>query len=611
MPLDKTEPMRLTTTLVSKGWNHCRLFAAWWGWACALAAAAPEIKTEMSVQLPPFIIESTIGPTWRYTEIPRFEILSRCNDPTTRQLALAFHRANRLLGLVLPERFQLALDVPQTLIFYDEKLWPVAEQQAVSAMLRANPPARPDGAPAPAALPRVRLEPFTGGKLLGLDADNKVTATDAFFSNLMLTDADAIVTFALVSAANIDPQRSYLTTAYVSNLLQNRTPSLPDWFTAGFMRLYDRMNFKDNTITVKPLRWDVVANGEFHPLVQDTQRLKARRALELGQQPLHLPQVNPGDQFRRDAPAANAKVLAPDPELLLPLAGFIDGVLPPDNLEPWLAQAELIVSWGLDPANERAEAFWKWIDRSSAEPMTETLFQECLGLDYAAATRSIIAYATNHRGIRWVLPEALSRPPPYPLEDASPRQIARIKGEWERLEARYVRKNQPDLEEQYVALARRTLRKPYDQGDRDPRLLASLGLLELEAGDHAAARAFLEEAVSGGVVRPRVYYELARQYYDHLFGRSTRNDGKFTAEETETILQPLLAASRQSPPLLAVYELMAHVSANSVEPRSAEVAAVLAQGARLFSAKSHPANASPHLLPPDLPPNPRPPALHE
>ncbi len=550
-----------------------------------MAPAATEPQVEMTVQLPPFIIEQPAGPKWRYTQIPRFEILSRCHDLTTEQLALAFHRANQLLGLVLPERFQLALDVPQALIFYDEELWPVAEQQAVAAMLKAQPPARPDGTPTPGTPPRVQLEPITGSKLVGAGPPPGAAVRDSFFSNLMLSDADVIVTFALVSKSNIDPQRSYLTTAYVRNLLQNRAPALPDWFTAGFMRLYDRMIFEGNTVTTKPQRWDVVVQ---RPLAQsettsDKPPLRARRALELGQQPFNP--ASPGEQFRRDAPAANTKETAPEPELRLPLASFIDGVTPTDDLSSWLEQAELLVSWGIDPANGRAEAFWQWLDRVSVEPATESLFQACLGMDYATAARSIIAYSVNHRGIRWTLPEALSRPPPAPLEDASSRQIARLKGEWERLEARYVRRNQPVLEDHYVTLARRTLRRAYDRDDRDPRLVASLGLLELEAGNKAEATALLEEATQRHVVRPRAYYELARLRYDHVFGRSTRNDGRYSAEQVASVVEPLLAGMKQSPRLDAAYELLAHISAQSVTPPSHEVIAALDEGARLFPQK--------------------------
>ena len=92
----------------------------------------------------------------------------------------------------------------------------------------------------------------------------------------------------------------------------------------------------------------------------------------------------------------------------------------------------------------------------------------------------------------------------------------------------------------------------------------------------------LELAAQQGPIRPRANFELARLRYDALWGRSTRNDGKLTAAQAGTILEPLLAATRQSPPQAAVYELMGHVSFNSTEPPSAEILAVLAEGARLF-----------------------------
>ncbi|RXK55465.1 hypothetical protein ESB00_06085 [Oleiharenicola lentus] len=516
--------------------------------ACVLGGqlwAAPEPKVEMSVQLPPFIIEQAAGPKWRYTRIPRFEILSRCNDLTTEQLALAFHRANQFLGLVLPEHFQIKLDVPQALIFYDEKLWPIAEQQAVAAMLKAHPPARADGLPPSGALPRVRLEPITGAKWLGPEPTAQTTAPDSFFSNLMLSDADSITTFALVSASTLDPQRSYLTPAYVANLLEQRTPALPDWFTTGFLRLYERMEFQDNTVTVRPIRW-----------------------------------------FFQNEKPSGTKIVAPEPDLIPPAVFFAGKQSPDYDAVTWLAQSELFASWGLDPAQDRAKAFWKFVERTATEPVTESAFAECFGLDWARAWDRLAAHATHHPGLRWTLPAAFARPPADPVEDATPRQIARLKGEWERLEAHYVRKNQPDLEEHYVTLARRTLRKPYDRGDRDPRLLASLGLLELDAGNKAEAIPLLEQAVQAGVIRPRAYYEIARLRYDALVGRSTRNDGKFTAEQVAPVVEPLLAGMKQSPPLAAAYELLAHITTQSVAPPSEEVVTSLAEGARLFPQKS-------------------------
>jgi hypothetical protein len=131
-------------------------------------------------------------------------------------------------------------------------------------------------------------------------------------------------------------------------------------------------------------------------------------------------------------------------------------------------------------------------------------------------------------------------------------------------------------------LARTTLLKAYDRGDRDPQLVASLGLLELEGGNRPLALEYLESMAQAPELRSRACFELARLRYDAVLGRSKRNDGKLTAEQTNAIIAPLLAASRQNPPLSQVYELMALVYFNSTEAPSPEVLATTEAGARLF-----------------------------
>ena len=513
----------------------CRLLPVLLACVCGIARGAPEPKVEMTVQLPPFIIEHATGPRWRYMQIPRFEILSRCNDLTTEQLALAVHRANQLLGLVLPERFQVALDAPQGLIFYDQKLWPATEQAAVAAMLRKRSVAGPGG---PSAPPRIRLEPVTGGRSAGTSPLAEEVGGE-FFTNYMLADADTITTFALISESTIDPMASNLTPSYVSNLLQSRVPALSDWFTRGFMGLYRGMEFRGQDVTLRLGRWEGAGPDEAAP-----------------------------------SDLASVGVL---------FAGDDDAAA--TNPGKWLILCERFVAWGLDPEGNRRDGFWQLVELAATEPVTEDLFRACLGVDFATAAVQLREHAATPRTLRWELPAERARLPSAPLDDASSRQVARIKGEWERLEARYVRRVQPDLEAHYVDLARGTLRKAYDRGDRDPRLLASLGLLEAEDGDKVAARGYLAEAVERGVVRPRAYYELARVRYDQIVGRSKRNDGKFPAQQVEPIVQPLLAGMKQSPRLAAAYELLAHVSALGLEPPAPEVLEALAEGARLFPQK--------------------------
>lgn len=498
----------------------------------AVAWAAPETKVEMSVQLPPFIVEQPSGPRWRYLRLPRFEVLSRCDGLTTEQVALGFHRANRLLGEIVPERFQVAFDGPQAVILYDQKLWSAAEQEAALVLLGKAP-----GEVGRTSGLRQALEPASGaGVLTGRDAAPR--SGGSFFRNLMLADADTMTTFVLVSDAAIDPQASYLAPAYVRGLLQNRAPALPAWFISGFMQLYGRMEFRGPSVSVRVGRWEhgVEAGG-----VAD-------------------PRFLPWADLLADRPA------------------------PDGDLGRWLAQCELFVAWGLDPDGGRRAGFWQLVERAASDAMNESLLRECLGVGYAELAGPLSGYGTTARTLRWALSDDGARLPGK-LEDASSRQVARIKGEWERLEVRYVRKHGPELAEHYVGLARGTLRRAYDRGDRDPQLLASLGLLEFESGDKVAATSYLEQAAQGGVVRPRAYFELARLRYDRLFGRSTRSDGRYTAEQVDSIVQPLLTGIRQAPPLAASYELLAHVAGQGVEEPSAEVRAALAEGARLFPAR--------------------------
>ena len=490
-----------------------------------LSAAEP-VKVEMSVQLPPFIVETTKGIPWRYGRIPEFEILSRCEEGTTDRLVLAYLRASRLLGTVLPPRYQLALDVPPTLIFYDEKSWSAVEKDAAAALFRSRTILSSDPLPGVPAAP---------------------AGSRGFFDNLMLSDADVIATFTVVSSRTVDLQETYLTPEYVKSLLVSRQPALPKWLIAGFLRVYARMKFQDDMVRLEYKRW------------------------QFGERP------------------ALASRNATAEEMMPSLADFFSEQSLRAGRDPWIwiDQAELFVAWGINPAEPgRVTAFWRFVELASTGPPTEEGFQACFGFGYAEAARQMVAYAASSRRTEWPFPRENARLPGFRTCVATEGEIARIKGDWERLEVRYVRKHAPDLESTYVDLARRTLRKAYDHDDRDPRLLAVLGLLEVDAGNKTAAREFLEAAVAQAVVRPRAYYELARLRYDVLFGRSTRDDGKLTPEQANSILEPLLAGSRQAPPLAAVYELMSHVAFHSTEPPSAEILAALAEGERLFPGRN-------------------------
>ena len=146
----------------------------------------------------------------------------------------------------------------------------------------------------------------------------------------------------------------------------------------------------------------------------------------------------------------------------------------------------------------------------------------------------------------------------------------------------HVQRRLPQVREPYLAQARRTLHRAFDAGDRDPRLLATMGLCEIDAGNPAGAREFLEPAVAGGVVRPRAYYELARLRFATL-RRDAPETKLFSFAELAPIFQPLQRAIAQAPPLSEVFILLAEAwSRCELSPHAAEFAE-LEMGAHLFA----------------------------
>ncbi len=233
---------------------------------------------------------------------------------------------------------------------------------------------------------------------------------------------------------SILPHEIGLTPAYVESLLSGCIPLLPSWFKTGFIELYGHLEFRSNALVLGPMQW------KLHP------------------------------KFSTDAVGVTQW------HGLLSLGDFFDDQAREKDVDQglWATQAELFVRWGIDPAGgKRVAQFWDFVARSSSKPATEQVFRECFGLTFDEATRRLATYAVDAKTTRWRFAKDEIGSPPLQLRDATPGEIARIKGEWERLEVRYVRKELPELATTYLAQARRTLHRAFDRGDQDPRLLAN------------------------------------------------------------------------------------------------------------------------------------------
>lgn len=503
-----------------------------------LTAAVP--ADEAAVALPPFIVEeATKGPPWRYGEAMGFEILSRCDDSMTRRVVEAHHHLHGLLAEILPPQLQLKLTLPPALILYDEELQPASSKEVVAQLLRRAPLPTDDPMPS-----------FGGGRgSRGLQTPSP-SRRYTFLPNLRLWDRDAMTIFMIVRREGFDPDRLALTHDYVSFLVKSRLPSLPPWFVHGFLALYQQMTHEGMQLTLGPLTW--ISETHTHALKKD---LKT------------APPVLPVDEFLA------FRMPARDP-----LATY-------EPIAAWQAQALLFVRWGLDSGGPaRRAALWDFVERSATNGSTEEVFRACFGLDFAAAQAEMAAYLPRavRRTINFRLPRGAPKLPPFAMRNASDGQIARLKGDWERMEIAYVKTHHPQLADKYLEQARRTLRRGYDRDERDPQLLAAMGLCESDAGNPTGARELFEAAVRIGPIRPRANYELARLRLTEFRAQPAGPEGRLSVTQAAEVLAPLFAARAQQPPLPEVYALIGDVWAEVAAKPNRGHLAVLDEGVRFF-----------------------------
>jgi hypothetical protein len=115
----------------------------------------------------------------------------------------------------------------------------------------------------------------------------------------------------------------------------------------------------------------------------------------------------------------------------------------------------------------------------------------------------------------------------------------------------------------------------------DARLLAVYGLYEHDAGDDGKAREFLEAAVKEVVMRPRAYVVLAGLRYSEALAKPSGQDGKFSAEQAESILDPLRTALKFAPSQDVLGLIVATWTNSEAKPADADIA-VITDGAALY-----------------------------
>jgi hypothetical protein len=511
------------------------------------------------IALPPFLVEENLSARpWRHASLPGLEVLSHCPDEVTRNLVAQYYRLHALLDLLVPPDLQGASDVPVSYILYDTDSQTAFTRKLVEELqTRAN---------AHGAFNSFEVMP-----------------------NFRLWDADSLAIFFSLDTSslnrfNLRTAGLSLTGDYVRCVLAGRRPALPAWFIDGMTELY-------RTVELSTASTEAVAAGSFaqaSSMAPQTERVAFRRFVWISPEETGLLDRRPDLR-----------------STIMPLSMlFAEPAADESEATKAVRRAEaaLFIRWMFDPnktglkgtrapdapplpiSELQPAALWNFVHQAAAGPVTEAVFKSCFGLNYAAVETQLrhyqLAAIGSFNGFHLPLPPTIPSPEMV-LRDATLAEISRIKGRLERLDVPYVQTRYPDLVPRYVEQARSTLRKAYDEGDRDPRLLAELGLCEVDAGDDPAAQSLLTAAAVGHVVHPRVYCELVRiDYQDFQAGHPAT--AKLPAETATRLLGWLDQADAQAPAMPESYLLRARVLIGAGAPISANQLAAFASGLRAF-----------------------------
>jgi len=509
-------------------------------------SAADNSATGPIVELPRFVVtESRDLPPpeeWRYAQIPGFEILTNASNRATQRLINDFALFKQALGIVWPMADRVSAPISLILCGKGSKF---------DSFLPAKTEAGPEMARASIFL--------RGGSQTAIVIDLEATEI-----NVLATEIDTLESGTDSSRISVDHHKQ-LYREYVRYLLSASEPRLPAWFEEGLAQIVMAMRVDRKLI-------------EFGKL-EDPNTISAQAAMT-AQMNAMLGEDDPDAMMLPGAPAEDRDFNAAlHRKALVPMDKFLSIAHDaPEALNPlgnnrWAKQAYAFVHMALFGDNGKwQKPFALFITRSVKEPVTEELFKECFNLTYKAMQLQLRGYVqyTRYKSLRYQAKgEGLPRPPPLELRDATQSEVGRIKGEAMMLAGR-------------KAAAGTELIAPYVRGERDPGLLAALGLHERANGEEERARKFLEAAVTAKVVRPDAYLALARFRHADALAKPAGTEGKLSAEQVQGIISLLLTARTQPPQNSEIYDLIAETWMVSATTPTRSDLQPLVDGVHLF-----------------------------
>lgn len=540
----------LRALLVRCGWlRTTALFLAFT--VVGRAALAPS-PTGPVVELDRFVVtdQRDLPPpeSWRYASIPGFEVLTNASDRATQRLLRDFDEFRQALGYIWPLPPGA---MPNTsLILVGEgsqfdRLRPAAvgsaETNTASAFLRQHNRA-------------------------AIVIDLQATTLDVLNTTDTATDSAMGTDSGLVSVEH----DKALYREYVRFLLSRSEPRLPAWFEEGLSQIIMRMTIYQGRVI------DYAKLEDANTVSISAANTAVINAAAAADDP-DSPQLAGAPAEDRDFPAAlRRRALVPLDRFFAVKHGSPEATNVLGN-NIWAKQAYAFVHLGLyGYRGKYQKPFQTFLARASREPVTEAMFRECWGMSYQEMLMLLRSYADlpvyDAQQIRAKKdsPNLIVRPAPVAFREATQAEIGRIKGDTMVLAGR---RNE----------ARTSFLAPFIRGERDPNLLAALAVYEqADNGDPVRIRQLLEAAYAGKTTRADALLALARLRSTDALANPAGPEGRLSAEQVRSIVDPLLAARRQPPSELAVYELLADTWARSAAPITTEDAIPVIQGAMLF-----------------------------
>jgi tetratricopeptide (TPR) repeat protein len=498
---------------------------------CPLSAFAdappPTTIEDEATMLDPVFVEASTQTPWRHVSVPGYEILSHCPDAFNGTYAHALQQATAARLALLPAAFWGEMPTPMKIVLYDR----APEKRA--GYVSANPIdlgwASENGA-------------ILGSGSVQLSHPVTVGDGDTYISCGNYWDLESA-------------SRDLSVDADSEILMGNRVPRLPAWFVAGVVGpcgLYVNRLIKSDPsgdfLLLRNALW--ISSAETRAIQNETKEKKPGNA-GAGVQPL------------------------------LPLGIVFSGHGIGGHEDLWNAEVALLVRWGLFKSGER-KAFLELVDQATHAPVTEQLFQRFLGMGYAGVEQQLKTY----------LPVAVMEPIKVPfaappeaalnIRDATATEVARIIGDWGRLEGQSAGLGYIEYRNECLDQADKVFERAFGRRNTNPSFLAAFGLYELQVGDDLRAREALEAATRAGVVRPRAYVELARLRLDSALPSVKSGIGDLSEADFAAILGLLTTAREQMPSLLPAYQVLAKAFEHAPEkPLRAELGS-LDEALRLF-----------------------------